>query len=381
MKSDTRKRSVDNILKSVLILVVLVSPMVRLAVDVYIYFFVLVLMVGIAFILFLQNFYLGLKVLLPAFLLFTMIFYALIKNPNDSGALLFSTVSFVSFLLAYWFACQDKKLVTRLSFLALLIFYVFFIVSMLRNGYLPNDVNNYFVATSRNYVAATALFFQIMYSGSYYRINRKLPQVTPIITCLIALVAYGRSGVALSAALLVITFVFNLWKSKVVYKIIFFAILVVFFYWFSQHAVLAEQFIYSNTNFKLGFDTPRLLMLKEYLVSLDFFKVLAGQDLAEIPIMIQYDNNPHNSLIYGHSLHGFFYIALIGWFLFVAIWSCFFYKYTIVYAALLSVFMARIVLDKLALPGLFDYVFYYLNFILILDSTDRRTVKIRLLRH
>jgi hypothetical protein len=354
------------------ILLVFLSPVIRFATGFFPYLLAFVLMVGWGVILLLRNYYLGYKALIPIMLLLSMTLFVVMTDPSNLEALFYSFVSLISFMTAFWLAKQDIIKVSKISLIALLLFYMFFIYSMIKHGSTSSDVNNYFIESSRNAVSATALFLQILHSTAYYRANKRLPKITPAITFLIAILAYGRSGVALSAGLVVFTFAVTFLKTKPIYKLAFSFVILIFFLLLSENITLAENIIFNKTNFSSGLESPRTLMVQQYWESMDLISFLVGSDLSTVPIISQYNNNPHNSIIYGHSQYGIFYIILMSWFFFVVCWYGIFYKKTAIYITLISIYLVRIFLDSLSLPGVFDFIFYYIFFVLCFDCKYHR---------
>lgn len=365
-----KKSALRDIFVSLFIILVFVSPLIRLALGFKPYLLVFGIISCFSLALFLRNYYKGYLTYTVVLLLSIMSVFAAFNGSGNQEAFFYSTVSLVNLLLANWLVRQDATRVTALSFIALNIFYLFFIYSGIKHGFMPADVNNYFLESSRNVVSTVALLFQVLYSASYYKDKNTLPKITPLITLLIAFFAYGRSGIALSAVLVVFTFLFIFWRSKFTYKLLAFSLISILFSFIYQYLTTIELLVLTETNFNSGLDTPRTLMVQEYIRSLNLGSIIMGTDLSTVPIINQYGNNPHNSIIYGHSQYGIFYIFLL--LVMVVTVSRYkpFNKRNIVYTFLLLVFFVRILADKLSLPGVFDFIFYYLIYALYLSPKD-----------
>lgn len=240
-----------------------------------------------------------------------MLIFSIVSTYSDLEATFFASITVINLLFSYWLAKKNKEMVSSVAFVALFSFYLYFVYSGIKLGFQPSEVNFYFVDASRNIVSTVALFFQILYSAAYYRANNVLPKVTPIFTFIVAFMAYGRTGIALSLIFVVVTYAVSFWRSKVLYKFIFLLLTLILSVVAFRYFAVMENFILVETNFNSGFETPCTKMVKDYIASLDFFRIFTGSDLSAIPIIFQHDNNPHNSIIYGHSQYGIFYVLLL----------------------------------------------------------------------
>lgn len=370
MKINFYKKKQSDLLSIILVMIVLLSPIARHVIGFNLYAFLLIVMASFVFLLICSNYFNGYKVIIPTLLFLFMFVFLLLSNASNTEGLFNTVGTIILFLLSYWLARQDFILVKKISLVSLLVFYVFFVLAMLIYGFSPDNINNYLVNSSRNVVSAIALFLQIMYSASYFRVNYKLPNVTPVITLILAIISFGRTGIALSAALVLLSAIVYFWERKIAYKSFVLFVLFCFVLFSYQYYSYVEYFIFTNTSFKSGLETPRVEMIKDYFFNFDFFDFLLGRDLLSLPIISVYGGNPHNSFVYGHSLYGVFYFISMVWLLFFIFKSFISCKHSIVYIALLLIFLIRISMDKLSLPGVFDYIIFYIIFIMYFDSNS-----------
>lgn len=368
MRISITTASVTNTVTSLFILLVFISPVIRLAAGFIPFIVVLGVIASFVVVQLFRNYYKGHTTFFLMLLLVLMSVSTALNAHGNLEALFYAVTSLVSLLFAYWLAKQDKEKVVTLSLFVLTFFYLFFIYSGTKHGFQPNDINNYFIESSRNAVSTVALLFQILYSATYYRARNKLPKITPIITLLIAIFSYGRSGIALSALLVMISFASVFWHSKALYKLFFLFLVLALSVLLLQYIEAIKYVIFTETNFSSGLDTPRTQMIREYIARLDLSSIILGKDLSTIAIINQYNNNPHNSVIYGHSQYGVFYIVLLLGLSLIIIRRTLFRKGGIIYAALIFIFFIRILSDKISLPGVFDYIFYYIFYVIYFDN-------------
>lgn len=359
----TSGSSIKSSLVSLLLLVVLVAPIVRGVFGFQPYLPIFFVMVVFSFLLLFLGYCKGLSFYL-FFLLFSLAFvFVVLTKFEDSLTLYFSVLNLLNLIIGYWLARQDSQKILYFSIFVLILYYALFLCLGLIYGYAPDDINNFFKNSSRNAVSAAALFFQILYSTSHYRVSGKLPLLTPIITFVISFLAYGRSGMFFSFLFVIWSFSSRFWTTKTSYKI------VVIFVGLSigvlgvKNFDLIEYYLFSQTNFTLGFESPRSLMLKAYIEELDFFSFFYGVDLSSIPIIKDFNNNPHNSVLLGHAMFGFFHIIFLISCAIMFLVSKRFSKKLMVYSILALVFFARSLTDIVALPGVYDFIFFYIFFI------------------
>jgi hypothetical protein len=346
----------------------LLSPMIMFAIGVEFYvIFVVGVALGLVF-LFFNNYYKSLGFFLPLCFLSFAVIYVFITRPLYVGGLFASIVTVLSFLAAYWLAFQDRKAVVSGAFYALIIFYSFFVWSIFKYGMTPHDINSFFSDVSRNYVSAMAVFFQMMYSVSFFRLSGRLPFVTPLFTFLIALISYGRAGIAVAIALLALTTCHNFLRRGVIAKAVLVLMLgTLVFFTFVYWPVLSD-FLVLNTNFKSSLDGARFKIIEDYFSHFGVFEFFSGVDIFEIESIKRFDGNPHNSFLYGHYLFGFFYLAFLFFLGTVFAFAvCFRFGQVWVYLCFGLLFIVRVFTDKLSLPGVYDYLFYYIYFIVLID--------------
>lgn len=369
-----KKLSFKNI-NIIFMLFIFISPIIRFTLGFTSYLIALGIIAGFTLKLLSSNYYRGYKAIVPFLFILSMVAFTLIANPSDLKSIYFSFIFLINFLIAYWLEKQNPEKLASISFLSLIIYFIFFIYSMIKHGTTATDINHYLLSgeASRNMVSAIAILYQITYSATYYRVNSKLPLITPLLTLCIAIIAYGRSGIALSASIVIFSIIYETWKSKKIYKLIYFFLALAILFLFIENFAIIENFLFENTNYQKGFESPREIMVQQYIINLGFIEILGGLDLSNIPIIKNYNNNPHNSLIFGHSMYGIFYLALLIWIITSITLHYFYNKETFVYIVLLSIFFSRLLIDTISMPGIFDFMFF-LVFLIIINS--KKTSKI-----
>ncbi|QJQ99359.1 hypothetical protein [Halomonas sp. PGE1] len=228
---------------------------------------------------------------------------------------------------------------------------------------------------NRNSLSAAVVFAQLAYSFSYCRLYRVVPTITPFLSVLICIGLYGRSGILVSVVILVFTLLFQFGRSlkfKIFLGMAIPIMLIVFVSMYSD----VSTYLADNTNFSRGLDSPRNLKNFEYLSSMNFLHFIVGGDLALSPTIVFYGMNPHNSLVLGHALLGIPYFFMISY-VFVVLLR----KRAIVSFIFCSIFILRAFFDTVALPGIYDAIFFYMFFsfekmkiprLMITTVTDRR---------
>lgn len=361
-------------LKAILAFFILISPLIRNAAGFIPYAF-LISLISIGLFSYYVNSRLRFNVLVW-FILIIMMFmfiFSIVKSMDRVVGIYAVAPSALLLISANFIVFQKKTLVLNVSFGVLCIFYVFFVVSGAFHGYRPSDINDYFLTSSHNVVSANAIFFQIMYSVAYYRVHKKLPRFTPFITFILAFISFGRSGVALSGALLLLSYFHIISSLGVVKKsLMIISLMIIIFSGYHFYSELSG-FITDTTKFSKGLDTPRTIINKEYFELLDIEAVIVGADMYKVALIADYQN-PHNSLILGHYKFGFTYIIFLLFFMLISFYWFVFYRETLVYSFMLLVFLVRCYFDVLSLLGVYDVVFYFVFLAIFYDRGRVRSI-------
>jgi|GEM_PF-2863847 len=355
-----KKLFITNSLVTTMIILITYNGFYHANYNIYSYYLLVILLNGVLLKEYI-NYSLGSFdkiIIVPLLLLIGMIMYATFaKVLGQNVTPVFAIISLLYFLSAIWISKQNEQLVCKSAFISLMLYYVFFIVSGLEKGFAPYEINEYLENSSVNGVSALALIFQIFYSTSYYKLHKKLPYITPLITMVICIMAFGRSGIAVSVLILLLTFFVNYKHYKILNSFFLVSLIVLFLFLFQE----LLQFFEHYTNFGRGLESPRQEMLNDYLSVVNFISFFTGGiNLLSIPSISIHDGNPHNAYIYSHAGLGILYLMFI-----VSIWLYVFYiftfyKNTLVYFSFLMLFSIRFFFDTGSLFGASDFLFYYL---------------------
>lgn len=310
---------------------------------------------------------------IPFILLMVMFVYSL---STFSTKIIYHTAnSIFYFIAAYWLFKQDKIFLQKMSFVTLVIFYIYFLGAGLYYGFTPWNINHYFVGGSKNYVSAMAIFLQIFYSISYYRSKRKLPMVTVVITLVICVITAGRSGIGLSAMIVLFSSYFMLFHGNRTIKIsIFITALLVFIMVFVNLDTINEILIL-NTNLNQGMESSRFLANQSYFDNLSIGNLILGIDFSTLSVYQEIDMevNPHNTYILAHSRFGLAYLFFILFFILSSLYIFIFYKNTLVYIIFLIIYSVRIYFDVLITNEMILY-FIFLSLLEVSKTSRLRAI-------
>lgn len=294
---------------------------------------------------------------------FIMILYSLIFTRNNIS-ILYSILSIFLLCFGYWIAKQpEKNIVMYASLNALVLYYVFFVFSGLKQGFSADSINSYLVDASRNVVSTIALFMQLTYSMSYYNYYKKLPIITSFFTLLICILCFGRTGIFLSTLFFLFSF-YGFMRNKIMFLCFIFIIsCIIFIYW-----EYLANIIMSKTNFERGLESPRTNMQQEYIERLDWENIVVGVDLSTLPSLYGFGGNPHNSFIYGHSQFGIIYIVYLLIILLYVMKFSLCLKDRMIYIFFIMIYVVKAFTDKVALFDVGDFVLYFIFFSMYFNS-------------
>ncbi|RAK12628.1 hypothetical protein C8C77_10771 [Halanaerobium saccharolyticum] len=261
------------------------------------------------------------------------------------------SISFAFYMHIY------PKITATLSKNFFILLLIWFILQGFRLGFGINDINKYLFNASRNYVGLLFLFFALLYYLSCLNIREKTSIIPSVITIIICFLSYGRSNIYLSLLMFMVVYLYKAVNKINLSKIlIFFLITIiivgVFVYFF--------PYIYENTNLKRGLESPRFLMNKNYIESLNYTSLFTGYDYRKINIIEEYGNNPHNSFIYSHYNFGFGVLLLIILIIYYFLKGVInFSVYNIFSIFLCIIFLIRVSFDRVAFIGPYDFLLFY----------------------
>lgn len=377
MKLIAYNKNIYGIMENFLLLLFFSLPLINYAfgVNYYIPFIIIFFIIILCYNIFLRKrkIYFIIFVYLSLFSL--MIIMTTLKF--QGAGIFYSFISIPLLIISYYISNIERKKIKKLSFLTLIIYYFFFIFSGIFKGFSPESINFYLIGASRNIVSSIAIFLQLFYSIAYFHVNRKLPILTVIVTTVICILSFGRTGIALSLFLLFTSYIINnlisVTNSKDANKYVIKSIII-----YAIITIITSLIIYKlddilnlltfYTNFGLGLESPRDSLRQQYMDNLDLEKILFGVNLSTIPDIHAFNNNPHNSYIYGHSQFGLLYIIYIITTLLLTL-SVFFNLLirskkinAIVFITFTSIFTFRAFYDKLAFIDVSDFIYYYIVF-------------------
>lgn len=298
-----------------------------------------------------------LLVVLTSWLAFFFLMSLLSAKGNEFRSIYYLATGFSAFVVGYVLYLH-KRFSLKISWYLLIVFNVFILWSViLSSEHSSIALDKVFPGSSRNLVGAMAIFLQIFYTVSYYRINHNLPHFMLIITLLIIFLAYGRSsiiaGILLLAVYLIYDFKKHLWSMGLV-AIIFLGAVFASYDLISRIDTAIEQ----NTNFSRGIDSPRIEILKEYISTTDLLFLIAGHPISDSNTAALFNGNPHNSYIRFHSYYG---LASLLFTLFVmSILVKRFSSKTFIPAAFIIIYMFRAIFEPIAFFDIFDFLIFYL---------------------
>ncbi|WP_419673474.1 hypothetical protein [Aliarcobacter butzleri] len=133
-------------------------------------------------------------------------------------------------------------------------------------------------------------------------------------------------------------------------------------------AIISFPFIvelYQNTKLASGFDSPRWLILNEYLGKIDLIDLFFGLSYENTIIEKFYNNNPHIAFIRAHNMLGLFYLLALMYLIISRMFYIIISKNFINWLLLLIIFniLLRAITEPILFPTLFDFLFLYILFL------------------
>lgn len=174
------------------------------------------------------------------------------------------------------------------SRIAISILMVFFLMMLIGRFYISNDIEQILTSGSVNYISVIALSGTALYYTFVPERNRKVNILPALVTCVLCILATGRSGVVCSIILLVGLFLYNykfvrtnLFMNFSYIAILLFSILTIIEY---ADLLYAEDSP-STLFYRFGSDYTqdgRALILNEYFSNFGFFDFLFGKGNSSI---------------------------------------------------------------------------------------------------
>ena len=211
--------------------------------------------------------------------------------------------------------------------------------------------NHMFVNQSRNTVNFILIFCALLYLLSSRLTGSRPSLIIMFIVLVFGLLLYGRSGVIVCTALLLITVVFY-YKNKLTIFIIIalFGIII-----FNLDDIVTM--LITLTNLSQGINSPRLLMLSEFINETDLKTLFLGVDIMKMPTVNYHHGNPHNSFLLLNIKYGGAFVIYI---LMTVLAGGMLFKKDLFVFLLFALFIFRISLDSVAFNGRITDLLFYL---------------------
>lgn len=213
-------------------------------------------------------------------------------------ALCISLLSYI--LFANYLSKKENILLSiklsKLLFVSYTIFLSFLLMySLIYNHEYGDFINHIFIDKSRNVVIYFYFTLCLYYLFNYLLSNLKINFLLIFAFSFFCLISGSRTAFILSLIILLACIMKN---KKVILPILLLSLLSFFFF------NTIESFVLNKTNFSQGLDTPRTMMYYEYYNNIDFFSFISGMGFSNLPTVLSFNSNPHNSFIYINLLYG-----------------------------------------------------------------------------
>ncbi|MEZ8086792.1 hypothetical protein [Vibrio sp. 1S139] len=215
------------------------------------------------------------------------------------------------------------------------------LISRLQIGFSYNYISGYIIVLGCIYLSLKVFFSKVS--------SKEL--VLSLLIFIFCFVLYGRSGILFSFLIMVILLI-NFMNEKYSLKYMLFLTgpCVVLLFLFKDNIVD----VISMTKFGAsGIESPRSILINDYLEGLTYKSLLYGVDMRAIPSISHYNVNPHNSILNFHSSFGIFSFV---WMFFIVSLFVYLLAINITAGLLLSIIILRGLLDTMIFPGPFDFL-------------------------
>lgn len=300
-------------------------------------------------------------------------FFVVYGSSENQKAISFSVNFVVSLGMAFLLFCRPKVAVMT-SKLTLWFLFSWYLYCLLFVGYSPVDANNYLYGASRNHVSFLLIISLILYYSTYIYQNKKFSLIPVILMVPASVQLYGRSGILVSVFIFLVVVSYRVFGYRKREDVLWgMALLILGFIFFSFLFLVFsgnDMDGFLPGGFGDGLDSPRWAMAIEYFRSLNISAFGFGSNLDNLPLISEYNGNPHNSYIVGHSIFGIFFVAFVVFsFSMVVLKLIFGFSRKRVALTLLFLALAlRASSDSLFFYSAFDYIFLYLLVLLTLGA-------------
>jgi hypothetical protein len=166
-----------------------------------------------------------------------------------------------------------------------------------------------FIGGSSNLLSAALIAVVCWYGFVRLLAGHKEPILVAFLLFIFTIYLGGRSGIAISFGILLISVLFRASRSNIFFLLV--SLILPLLAWF----FLADVFfdIVDGTRLRHGFeDDVRSSIIQEYIRGIGPISLLIGGEFDPSGIITSYGGNPHNSIIRAHYMFGIFPIALFA---------------------------------------------------------------------
>jgi len=214
---------------------------------------------------------------------------------------------------------------------------------------------------SANGITSFANIILGVYTILSFKLKKENTLVASLFVLYISVEGYGRGSIIFSLMLILINILYIYQKNKIFFKIIFIAsgsVLIVFISPFVYD-------IYLTTKLASGFETPRTIILEQYLNKIDVFSLLFGVSYSGTIIESMYNNNPHITYIRSHHIFGLFYLLSLFYIIgrkSISTFKSKIFEEHMIFLIIVAV-LIRNITEPLFFPSIFDSLFLLILFL------------------
>ncbi|WP_418187285.1 hypothetical protein ACNSOP_08325 [Aliarcobacter lanthieri] len=224
---------------------------------------------------------------------------------------------------------------------------------------------------SANGVTSFLCIILSIYTALRMKLYNKSSLIVSLPSFYITIEGYGRGSIIFVLIMIIINFIFIFIHLKRSFKLAFLGILILLLFFI--YPISYE--IYQTTKLASGFESPRFIILYEYLNKIDIFSLFFGTSYENTIIADKYNNNPHISYIRTHHIFGLFYLIGLFYIIISKLLIVFTSKDLVKWMILLIVLniLLRTISEPLLFPSLFDSLFIVMLF--LINKTHKRIIQ------
>ena len=218
---------------------------------------------------------------------------------------------------------NHDEVILRISQVSYYCFLFFLIYRFYDVGFNKYGANDIFAESSRNMVSGVLIFLQCFYSAARYFKDKKIVVFSPFLTLAVAVVCFGRSGIAVSFLIASCTVFFAISRFSMLSRFCFLAVGFSAIFYLGNSLWPFSVDLIESTNFTKGLESVRSDINYQYISSMGIVELFFGSPYSLSPVLVFFDENPHNSFIHGHHFMGLGYLIFVCYLL-VRLVSCIF---------------------------------------------------------